>query len=159
MAKLVKISIVIPTYDSIEYIAESIESVLAQTYKYTEIIVVDDGSTDGTKGALEKYRDYIRYFYCDNGGVSKARNFGIEKAVGKYVAFLDADDVWESTKLEKQVELLESREGAKACYSAFSLVDVNLNSVGINRSERVSNTLKDLLITGNVVGTPKYRNS
>ncbi len=89
-----KISVVIPTYNREEFVLKAVHSVLAQTFTDYEIIVVDDGSTDDTKNRLESYKGNIRYFYQENGGVSSARNKGVQKARGEWLAFLDSDDEW-----------------------------------------------------------------
>lgn len=150
-----KVSVIIPTYNSAHFIIEAVDSVLAQTFTDFEVLVVDDGSKDNTKEVLtEKYGDSIQYFYKENGGVSKARNFGIENANGKYVAFLDSDDAWIPEKLEKQITALEKNSENKACYSSFYLCDENLNPTGINPSDRKADALTDLLLIGNVVATP-----
>lgn len=99
-----KISVIIPTYNREKYITCAIDSVLGQSYKNYEIIVVDDGSVDNTKNALDQYSDKIRYIYQNNKGVSAARNTGIRVANGEWVAFLDSDDEWFPKKLEKQIE-------------------------------------------------------
>lgn len=104
------VSVVIPTYNTAKYISEAIESVLAQTYKDFEIIVVDDGSTDNTKEVLQPCIEQIRYIYQGNGGRASARNTGIKAARGRYVAFLDSDDMWTPGKLEKQVDIMEGNE-------------------------------------------------
>ncbi len=102
-----KISVVIPTYEREQLVPRAIESVLAQSFMPYEIIVVDDGSTDNTKKVLsEKFGKKIRYFYKKNGGVSSARNYGMRKAKGDLVAFLDSDDIWMKDKLEIQTEYL-----------------------------------------------------
>lgn len=107
-----KISIIIPTYNCGEYILEAIDSALGQTYEDKEVIVVDDGSTDRTRTILDEYVSVgkIKYFYNERAGVAKARNFGLSQADGEMVAFLDADDVWVSNKLEKQVRLFTNSE-------------------------------------------------
>jgi len=104
-----KVSVIIPTYNSSNYILESINSVLSQTYTNFEIIVVDDGSTDNTKKLLAKYikNKKITYFYQKNKGQAAARNFAIEKSSGELIAFLDSDDLWTKDKLEKQLELFK----------------------------------------------------
>jgi len=112
------VSVIIPTYNRREYVQEAIDSVLAQTYPHYEIIVVDDGSTDGTGDVLKaKYGDRIRYVWQENQGESAARNRGIEMARGEYIAFLDSDDLWMPEKLEKQVAFLEAHPdvGAVIC--------------------------------------------
>lgn len=93
------ISVVIPTYDRKDYLLEALESVLAQHVPPDEILVVDDGSTDGTREALAPYERRIRYIRQDNQGKSAARNTGILAARGDYVAFLDSDDVWEPERI------------------------------------------------------------
>lgn len=105
-----KVSIVIPVYNGSNFLGEAIDSALAQTYKNVEIVVVNDGSTD--KGATEKvaksYGDKVRYFYKRNGGVASALNFGIEKMMGSYFSWLSHDDLYETTKIEDQINLLTS---------------------------------------------------
>ncbi len=96
------ISVIIPVYNREGFIARSIESVLSQTLKPFEIIVVDDGSTDSTPDILRTYHDKIKVFSQDNGGVSKARNLGIKQARGKWICLLDSDDIWHPTKLAQQ---------------------------------------------------------
>jgi glycosyltransferase involved in cell wall biosynthesis len=98
-----KISVIIPTYNSANYLPEAIESVLAQTYKNFEIVVIDDGSTDNTKEVVVPYLDQIVFLETENGDPAKARNHGIRKSSGEYVAFLDADDIWCPDKLERQL--------------------------------------------------------
>jgi glycosyltransferase involved in cell wall biosynthesis len=99
---LYKISVIIPTYNRAAFITKAIDSVLNQTIKVDEIIVVDDGSCDNTKEVLQNYN--IIYKYIKNSGVSKARNTGIKLAKNRWIMFLDSDDTWEKTKVEKQVE-------------------------------------------------------
>lgn len=101
------VSVVIPAFNAEKYIKETIDSVLKQTCKDFEIIVVDDGSTDKTKKILEQYIDRINYIFQENSGPSKARNTGIKIAKGEYIAFLDADDLWPKSKLALQVDFME----------------------------------------------------
>jgi glycosyltransferase involved in cell wall biosynthesis len=101
------ISVIIPTYNRSHYLREAIESVLNQVYESIEIIVIDDGSTDDTKGVVEKYGERIKYIYQDNAGVTAARNTGTENAKGKFVAFLDDDDIWEANMLQKAIKMLD----------------------------------------------------
>jgi glycosyltransferase involved in cell wall biosynthesis len=103
-----KVSVVIPTYDRAAKVHSAIESVLSQTYSDLEVIVVDDGSSDGTGRILgEIFGDRIRYYAQTNQGVSVARNKGVEEARGEWIAFLDSDDLWEREKLEWQFKALE----------------------------------------------------
>ena len=101
-----KFSVIIPTYNRCEFVKNAIQSVLDQTYKDYEIIVIDDGSTDSTKDSLSSIIEQITYIYQDNRGVSSARNTGIKKSIGSYIAFLDSDDLWEPKKLELQYQFI-----------------------------------------------------
>jgi len=103
------VSIIIPAYNVANYIKESIQSVLVQTYRNFEIIVVNDGSTDQTSQILSDI-DSIQLFNTPNRGAASARNFGISKARGEYIAFLDADDIWLPEKLEKQLKLFQNND-------------------------------------------------
>jgi glycosyltransferase involved in cell wall biosynthesis len=100
------VSVIIPTYNCGRFIAQALDSVLAQSVRPSEIIVVDDGSTDDTAARLAPYRTHIRYERQENRGVSAARNNGLGRASGEFVAFLDADDVWHPRKLELQLRAL-----------------------------------------------------
>lgn len=111
------VSVVIPTYNRATLISQTLDSVLAQTYKDTEVIVVDDGSTDDTSAVLSTYLGQIAVIRQANQGLSGARNAGIAKAKGEFVAFLDSDDLWLPEKLEKQITLLESRSELKWAYT------------------------------------------
>ncbi len=95
-----RVSVIIPTYNSSEWVEEAVSSVLAQTYPATEVIVVDDGSTDDTPGRMARFSNSVQYIRKENGGVSTARNLGIVESTGDLIAFLDADDVWHPRKLE-----------------------------------------------------------
>ena len=101
------ISAIIPAYNAEPFLARAIESVLGQTCPPMELIVVDDGSTDGTGDVARRFGDRVRFFHQENAGVSAARNLGIEKARGEWIAFLDADDWWEPHRLESQVAILK----------------------------------------------------
>jgi glycosyltransferase involved in cell wall biosynthesis len=100
------VSVVIPAYNYGHFVAEAVDSALAQTYANREVIVVDDGSTDDTRKRLAAYGDRVRYLYQENRGLAAARNAGIRAARGEYVALLDADDVWHPQKLELQMAYL-----------------------------------------------------
>lgn len=118
---MVKVSVVIPTYNRANIITKAIDSALNQTLSNIEVIVVDDASVDETSSVLESYSNQIQHYRHDtNKGGSAARNTGIEAASGDYIAFLDSDDTWDPTKLEKQVELLERRNSQWiAAYCGF----------------------------------------
>jgi len=101
------VSIVIPAYNSERYIGATLASVLAQSYRDYEVIVVDDGSTDGTRTAVSAAEGLIRYISQQNQGPAAARNAGISAAGGALICFLDADDVWTPNKLAEQVAFME----------------------------------------------------
>lgn len=103
------VSVVITAYNAARWIKETLDSVLAQTYRDFEVIVIDDGSTDETADVVASYGRKVCYFHQENGGQPSARNVGIRKACGSYVAFVDADDLWLPKKLELQMGLLTVR--------------------------------------------------
>ncbi|WP_252379816.1 glycosyltransferase family 2 protein [Desulfovulcanus ferrireducens] len=101
------ISVIIPTFNRGQYIVDAVNSVLNQTWKKLELIVVDDGSNDQTRALLEKIKDKrFHYFYQENKGVSSARNFGLKKARGDFLALLDSDDYWLPEKLSVQLKFM-----------------------------------------------------
>lgn len=102
-----RVSVVIPLYNCERHIGEALESVLQQTYRDYEIIVIDDGSTDGSARVVHEFGDRVRYVYQANAGVSAATNRGVALSTGELIAFLDNDDVWLPTKLERQVGYLD----------------------------------------------------
>ncbi len=113
------VSVIIPVYNGENMVKEAVDSVLSQTFKDFEVIVVDDGSKDNTRKVLEPYMDRIKYFYQDNRGVAGARNRGIEESEGVYIAFLDQDDIWLPEKLELQAEYLDRNADAGMVYCRY----------------------------------------
>jgi len=116
------ISVIIPVYNAERWIGHAIPSVLNQTVMPAEILVVDDGSTDGTARASQKYGAAIRYFYQQNSGPAVARNLGIDQAESEWIAFLDADDEWLPHKIESQLRILKRNPDLKWCSSAYEEV-------------------------------------
>lgn len=105
------VSVIIPTYNRASFLGRAISSVLAQSYEELELIIVDDGSSDNSKVICDEIQDErISYYFKDNGGVSSARNFGVERANGKFIAFLDSDDEWHTDKISKQLQRLKSSQ-------------------------------------------------
>lgn len=149
-----KVSVIIPTYNSAHYLGAAVKSVLEQTFTDYEILVIDDGSTDKTEEVIKQFGDSVRYIRQANQGVSVARNHGIKECVGKYVAFLDADDVWMPAKLEKQIVALESASDSKACYTEYISVSDDMKPTELKRFRTNGSVLSDLLLRGNVVGPP-----
>lgn len=113
------VSTIIPTRNRSNYVTEAVESVLAQTYPHIEIFLIDDGSTDGTGEAMKRFGDKIIYLYQENKGVCAARNLALSKAQGKYIAFLDDDDIWLPEKIERDVEFLEKNDDYGFVFSGF----------------------------------------
>jgi glycosyltransferase involved in cell wall biosynthesis len=111
------ISVIIPVYNSEAFIIETINSVLGQTYKNIEIIIINDGSTDNSSFLVQKLNNpKIMLINVPNGGASKARNIGIRNAKGFYIQFLDADDILSSNKIEEQVKIFESNNQIDLCF-------------------------------------------
>ncbi len=110
------ISVIIPTYNRLEYLKTSVSSVLNQSFKDFELIVVDDGSTDQTESWCISQPD-IKYLKKENGGVSSARNYGIKQALGEWIAFLDSDDQWLPKKLEMQYNFMKENPTIKIIHT------------------------------------------
>ena len=111
------VSVVIPTYNSADFVAQAVQSVLDQTYRHFEIIVVDDGSTDETRLVLHQFDNRLKYLYQENRGPSAARNTGIKAAKGEYISFLDADDLWFPNKLQVQLEFMQQHKEIGLAFS------------------------------------------
>lgn len=120
------VSVIIPAYNASRFLGECLRSVLNQTHPPTEVIVVDDGSTDNTAEVVHAFGSQIRYTRKENGGPSSARNVGLRIATGYYIAFQDADDVWLPEKLALQVDYLAKHPEHALVYSDLSEVDVRL---------------------------------
>jgi glycosyltransferase involved in cell wall biosynthesis len=115
------ISAVIPCYNAAAYIGETIRSVLAQTQVPDEILVVDDGSTDGSFDVASQFGHPVRVIRQPNAGECAARNRGLDEVRGGWVAFLDADDVWEPTKIERQAEAVRGRDDVICAHTGYYL--------------------------------------
>jgi glycosyltransferase involved in cell wall biosynthesis len=119
------VSIIIPAYNCERFISETIESVIDQTFRNFEVLIVDDGSTDGLKRIVDEFatRDTrIKYMYQKNRGVSSARNFGFRESHGKFIAFLDSDDVWLPENLELKVNRFD-RDNVGLVHSDASIIN------------------------------------
>jgi glycosyltransferase involved in cell wall biosynthesis len=125
------VSVVIPIYNACDVIRDTIQSVLAQTWKDYEVIVVDDGSTDGSAEVVQAFGSMLCYIRQENGGVAKARNRGIKESKGQYIALLDHDDLWHPTKLEKQVAVLEGRPEVGMVITDVAHIDLAGKPMGI----------------------------
>jgi glycosyltransferase involved in cell wall biosynthesis len=109
------VSCIVPVFNGERYLAETLDSVLQQTYRPLEILVCDDGSTDGSADIAAGYGDPVRYLRQSNAGSTSARNLGLAAARGEFVAFLDADDLWHPEKLARQVVLFDSWPELEVC--------------------------------------------
>jgi glycosyltransferase involved in cell wall biosynthesis len=116
------VSILIPNYNGCEFLDDCLESALGQSYQNIEVIVVDDGSTDKSKEVLLKYENQIRIISTSNRGAAAARNRGIFKAKGEFIAFLDSDDTWTANKISLQMEKMLD-DGCDLVYCSGSLMD------------------------------------
>ena len=112
-----QIAVIIPTFNRKQYLFNAINSVLAQTYKNIELIIIDDGSSDKTINKLKSYESQLKIYRQKNKGVSAARNIGIKLSKSDWVAFLDSDDQWDIKKLEKQINYLKKNPRYKICHT------------------------------------------
>jgi len=119
-----EISVIIPAYNAMDYLPETMESVLNQTHQDFEVIVVNDGSSDETQQWISQIKDSrVKLIAQENQGLPGALNTGIAYAQGEYITFLDADDLWEPTKLEKQVCVLEKKPEVALVYTWVAFID------------------------------------
>lgn len=149
-----RVSVVIPAFNAEAYLAETVSSVLAQTFRDCEIVAVNDGSTDGTRSVLAAFGDRLRVIDQENRGLPGARNRGVAEARGEWVAFLDADDLWLPEKLEKQMALVEADP-------SYELVYTNRYNIGVVgdlpevqsdvQPLLAGDVFEDLLTVGNVI--------
>lgn len=142
------VSVVIPAFNSAAYLAQAIESVLAQSRPPLETIVIDDGSVDDTRAVALAYP--VCYVYQENRDRAAARNAGAELARGSLIAFLDADDVWMPEHLAACVEALERRPEASACATNYVIADERLTPIGWARATERSRTLAALLVENSI---------
>ena len=147
------VSVILPNYNGAAFLKRSIESVLNQTYKNLELILVDDASTDNSKEIIESFRDNrIETIYLpQNGQICAALNMGLNVAKGEYIARIDSDDIWEKNKLEKQIHFLSNNEKVGACFTYVDLIDAEENNISsefcdiYNMFHTTFNTQKDWL--------------
>jgi glycosyltransferase involved in cell wall biosynthesis len=137
---MVKASVIIPSYNRGYILREAVDSVLGQSLQDFELLVIDDGSTDNTREAVDSIDDErVHYYYKENGGVSSARNLGMSKAKGEYVAFLDSDDIWPGDFLEVMAGALDSKQDYGLAYTATTVLhEDGSKEEGYNRDRCVS---------------------
>lgn len=143
-----KVSVITPIYNAEKYLRKTLDSILAQTYKDIEIVLVDDCSSDDSANIIREYMQKhpeIVYFLQEtNQGAGAARNKALELATGQYVAFLDSDDIWYPNKVSKQIELMEKRN-CPFSYTAIEMIDENDNLLKNKRNIKETCDYKYLL--------------
>jgi glycosyltransferase involved in cell wall biosynthesis len=148
-----KVSVIIPAYNAMQYLPETMASVMKQTYRDFEIILIDDGSSDHIREWAETQNiSQLRLISQENRGLSGARNTGIKAAKGTYLALLDADDLWEPTKLEKQVQVLDLDREAALVYTWIALVDEQGSLTGRYYKRLEEGNVWKPMLTSNLVG-------
>lgn len=121
-----KVSVLIPVYNCENYVAEAIESVLSQTYKNIEVIIVDDGSTDNSLGIVKRYESSsVKIFSQSHSGAPRARNFAFQQSTGDYIQYLDADDILAPNKIQSQVHILGNQNYLTFCSHTSDLNEFN----------------------------------
>jgi glycosyltransferase involved in cell wall biosynthesis len=147
-----KISVVIPAYNAMHYLPETLDNLLKQTYDDFEVIIVNDGSTDSIEQWFSQLQDRrVKLISQENQGLSGARNTGITNAKGEYLAFLDADDLWEPTKLEKQIRILEDNPEVGLVYTWVEYVNDNGQSTGRVLKHQAEGNVWEKLIECNLI--------
>lgn len=126
------VSIIITTYNRREFVRQCVKSLCYQTHRDLEIIVVDDGGSDGTREGLEGFikGGRIKYFWKENKGLASARNYGLEKSFGDYINFLDDDDFLLPDKISEQLKIFERYKNAELVFSNCFVFDENFNIIG-----------------------------
>jgi glycosyltransferase involved in cell wall biosynthesis len=149
-----KVTVIIPAYNAMTYLPETLDSVLKQTFADFEVLIVNDGSSDRIVSWASEITDSrVKLISQENQGLSAARNTGIVHAQGEYVAFLDADDLWEPTKLGKQVHCLDSKPEVGLVYTWTLLVDQQGRSTGTVTASHTEGNVWEKLLLGDVIGS------
>ena len=136
-----KVSVIVPTYNRANRLEGTLRSIVSQTYQDFELIVVDDGSTDNTSKVIESFPSAQYLPMKKNSGVSKARNIGLACAKGKFICFLDSDDLWKEKKLEIQIHWMESNTDNQVCYT---------DEIWVRNGVRVNQMNKHRKYTGDI---------
>ena len=115
------VTCIIPVFNGERHLAEAMQSVLDQTHPASEILAIDDGSTDGSSGVIARYDGRVRYLRKERGGPASARNLGVSVATGEFVAFIDQDDLWHREKLERQLACFAEDPRLDLCFAHVEL--------------------------------------
>jgi glycosyltransferase involved in cell wall biosynthesis len=147
-----KVSVIVPVYNGMAYLPETITNLLNQTYTDFEVVIVNDGSTDNLAEWVSQISDSrIKLISQENQGLAKTRNTGIRESQGEYLAFLDADDLWESTKLAKQVEVLDAHPEVGLVYSWVTYLNQQGKSTGRTVCYQAEGNVWSELVTKNLI--------
>jgi glycosyltransferase involved in cell wall biosynthesis len=149
---MARVSVVIPAYNAERTLGATVESVLAQTFRDLEVLVIDDGSQDGTASVAASFGEPVTCITMPNGGVSAARNTGIERSSGELVAFLDADDLWAPGKLQRQIELLDANPDVGFVTTSALGVGQDLERLDTRPAWSVPDACEALLLHSMVLG-------
>lgn len=148
------VSVVIATHNMARYLPLAVQSVLDQTYQLLEVLVIDDGSTDDTATVIQPFlNDHrVRYLVQGNQGQAGAKNHGVREAKGGYVAFLDADDLWDREKLERQMPLFERSDRIGVVYSGYVQIDETGRRLGLSTNKHFRGRVSGPLLIFNFIG-------
>ena len=142
------VSIITPCYNGGKYISETIESVIRQRHKDWEMLIVDDGSKDESEKIIRRYVNMdprIRYIYQENAGSAAARNHGIKEAKGRYIALLDADDLWDENFLSEQLKFMKKKKAICVCCS-YRMIDEGSNILSKTTKSKAVITVDDMMV-------------
>lgn len=146
------VSVIIPFYSNVDWLKEAVDSVLQQTYPNLELILINDGSKEDTSKFLKCYNNKLIYIEKENGGPASARNEGINRASGEYIAFLDSDDIWVKEKVQKQVEFMQKNKYVWS-HTGYIRFGENINSSIVNVDWFKNNTFP-VVISSCPIATP-----
>jgi glycosyltransferase involved in cell wall biosynthesis len=149
-----KVSVIIPFYNQVQWVANAVQTVMAQTYRNFEIILVDDGSSEDINSCIDIYNEQLRYVYQENKGPAAARNLGISIADGAFIAFLDSDDLFLPDKIEKQVAYMLNAPEALMSHTSYQLVDINGNLIDVVNSGQFAGYVYPAILLGCPIATP-----
>lgn len=141
------VSVIIPFYSEKEWLSKALESVIMQDYSNYEVLVINDGSKENINSLMKEYKN-VKFIYKDNGGPASARNLGIRKSKGKYVAFLDSDDIWLPGKLNHQIEYMEKEDSIWSQHSYIKFYDkTDKKNEIVDTSNLFGNVYYDLFVS------------
>jgi glycosyltransferase involved in cell wall biosynthesis len=148
------VSVVIASYNMSQYLPLSVQSVLNQTHENIEILIIDDGSTDGTRTTIERFLSdpRVKYFYQENKGQASAKNKGILESKGVYISFLDADDLWPINTLENQIPCFALSPAIGVVYGDIAVIDENNSVIALWKRKSLNGRISGPLLVDNFIG-------